>query len=488
MIDDENEGTEPCGHADRLAHGFSSAISRIPLPFLGLAAYRAWLNVAFSKDIFGTGPAFFFSQNAFDLTLAVSMLACVLLARWLTPLHVHVWPRIACAGFLVFATLLGFIPLWGPSSGWLLLASTVVGGIGTTLAILLWGELYGRLTPVRACLYYSASLVVAAGLSWMYEGFKIDWLPIMVPLLPLVSMAFLSQCYALVPVVGSRESSWVRFSFPWKPVLVIAVYSFVYGLMQSTFSSYMRPVMSLGTAACALTIVVAIAALGRWVSFEGLYGTVLPLMAAMFLLLATSGDLSIEGRNFCANWGRTSADVLITVMLASICYHWDVSAAWLFGIYEVVTTPAQLLGRVVDGMLIQAGIGVAPLLVVALMFATLVFIRECRLSASWGIQVILDQPASERARVVEERARLVRACSELASSHGLSQREEEVLLLLSQHKSASEIGSELCVAHGTAKAHIRHVYQKLDIHSRDELFGLVGVDDAGEWGGAAPTV
>lgn len=72
MIDDENEGTEPCGHTDRFALGFSSAISRIPLPFLGLAAYRTWLNVAFSKDIFGTGPAFFFSQNAFDLTLAVS--------------------------------------------------------------------------------------------------------------------------------------------------------------------------------------------------------------------------------------------------------------------------------------------------------------------------------------------------------------------------------------------------------------------------------
>ena len=488
MIDDENGEMESCEHANRLTHGFSTAVSRIPLPFLGLAAYRAWLNVAFSKEIFGTGPAFFLSQNAFDLALAVSMLACVLLARWLTPLHARAWPRIACAGLLVFATLLGFIPLWGPFSGWLLLASTVVGGIGATLAILLWSELYGRLTPVRACLYYSASLAVAAGLSWMYEGFKIDWLPVMVPLLPLVSMALLSQCYALVPAAEAREGTWARFSFPWKPVSVIAVYSFVYGLMQSAFSSYMRPVMSLGTVACALTITVAIASLGRLISFEGLYGTVLPLMAAMFLLLATSGDLSIEGRNFCANWGRTSANVLITVMLVSICYHWDVSAVWLFGIYEVVTTPAQLLGRVVDGMLIQAGIGVAPLLVVALMFATLVFIRECRLSASWGIQVILDQPASERARAAEERVRLVRACSGLASSHGLSQREEEVLLLLAQHKSASEIGSELCVAHGTAKAHIRHVYQKLSIHSREELFGLVGVGDAGGKEGAAPTV
>ncbi|MBS5478690.1 MAG: helix-turn-helix transcriptional regulator, partial [Coriobacteriia bacterium] len=55
----------------------------------------------------------------------------------------------------------------------------------------------------------------------------------------------------------------------------------------------------------------------------------------------------------------------------------------------------------------------------------------------------------------------------------LSQREEEVLLLLAQKKTARDIERELCVANGTAKAHIRHVYQKLDIHAREELFAMV---------------
>ena len=79
----------------------------------------------------------------------------------------------------------------------------------------------------------------------------------------------------------------------------------------------------------------------------------------------------------------------------------------------------------------------------------------------------------DSSRAVEERASLVRACSAIAARYGLSQREEEVLLLLAQHKSATDIGAELCVAHGTAKAHIRHVYQKLDVHAREELFELV---------------
>ena len=54
-----------------------------------------------------------------------------------------------------------------------------------------------------------------------------------------------------------------------------------------------------------------------------------------------------------------------------------------------------------------------------------------------------------------------------------------MLFLLAQHKTAGDIERELCVAHGTAKAHIRHVYKKLDIHAREELFDLVEQGDEG---------
>ena len=49
-------------------------------------------------------------------------------------------------------------------------------------------------------------------------------------------------------------------------------------------------------------------------------------------------------------------------------------------------------------------------------------------------------------------------------------------MLLAQHKTVGQIERELFIANGTAKAHVRHVYQKFDIHSREELFDLIGVD------------
>ena len=48
-----------------------------------------------------------------------------------------------------------------------------------------------------------------------------------------------------------------------------------------------------------------------------------------------------------------------------------------------------------------------------------------------------------------------------------------MLLPLARHMTASDIQRELCVANGTAKAHVRHVCQKLGIHTRNELFAMV---------------
>jgi DNA-binding CsgD family transcriptional regulator len=52
----------------------------------------------------------------------------------------------------------------------------------------------------------------------------------------------------------------------------------------------------------------------------------------------------------------------------------------------------------------------------------------------------------------------------------LSTREIEVLELLLKHKSAKEIAVLLSISLNTAKAHIKSVYRKMDIHSRKDLF------------------
>ena len=55
-------------------------------------------------------------------------------------------------------------------------------------------------------------------------------------------------------------------------------------------------------------------------------------------------------------------------------------------------------------------------------------------------------------------------------------REQEVLELLIRKKSIQRIADDLFIAPGTVKAHIQHIYVKLDVHSRDELYRMIGID------------
>ncbi|MCB2180318.1 LuxR C-terminal-related transcriptional regulator [bacterium] len=50
----------------------------------------------------------------------------------------------------------------------------------------------------------------------------------------------------------------------------------------------------------------------------------------------------------------------------------------------------------------------------------------------------------------------------------LSDREREVMILLAQGCSAGDVAKELIISVNTAKAHIKNIYQKLDVHSRKE--------------------
>lgn len=66
-----------------------------------------------------------------------------------------------------------------------------------------------------------------------------------------------------------------------------------------------------------------------------------------------------------------------------------------------------------------------------------------------------------------------RSCLEIAARFGLSQRETDVLFLLAKGRTIGFIAEELHVSFNTAKSHIRHVYVKTGVHTRQELLDLV---------------
>ena len=61
----------------------------------------------------------------------------------------------------------------------------------------------------------------------------------------------------------------------------------------------------------------------------------------------------------------------------------------------------------------------------------------------------------------------------IADEFGLSPREHQVFAMLAQGHTSAFIAETAGINPGTTKAHIAHIYQKLDVHSKDEMLALV---------------
>ena len=68
---------------------------------------------------------------------------------------------------------------------------------------------------------------------------------------------------------------------------------------------------------------------------------------------------------------------------------------------------------------------------------------------------------------------------EIATKFALTQREKDILALLSRGYTANTIANELGIAYNTAKGYIKNVYSKCEIHSRQDVIDFVDMYIAG---------
>ncbi len=454
----------------------------LPLAFLGLGVYRAWIEIVFVGSFVDFPTAHFATRDLFDIVMSSVLLGCALGARKISPFFSKRLPWIACGTLLTVATVCTFSSIYFPeAAGPLAIASSLTGGIGIALMILIWSELYGCLNPLRVALYYSGSIIVGAIVIYVYRGFMIPWLFVMTSILPVFSLMCARRSFGLISKENLPNSNWAKFSVPWKIIALMAIYALAYGLLERyLYTGMLGPHSAFGTVAAALVVMVGVVSQGKRFDFAVIYRTALPLMAGALILPSAFGLFDSFWGNFCATGAYTAFSILTMLILANICYRYGVSAIWLFGIERGVRALFMMLGRYIDlgidSLPIEGTSGdilSSSIALIAIIAGTMILLSERELASRWGAKFLYAENGSDP---LEQKHALVDRCDAIAKEKGLSTREQEVLLLLAQHKTISDIERELIVANGTVKAHVRHIYQKLNIHSREELFGILGVE------------
>ena len=64
-------------------------------------------------------------------------------------------------------------------------------------------------------------------------------------------------------------------------------------------------------------------------------------------------------------------------------------------------------------------------------------------------------------------------CASVAREGGLTEREAEILAYLARGRTKAYIADALFVTENTVRSHVRNIYSKLDVHTRQELLDLL---------------
>lgn len=451
----------------------------MPWAFLGFALWRAWVSLTYANPSIPMPVNSLAGQFSYDVVLAVACLVVAFMSRHLMPLSAKRLAYVLIAVLLAFSVCSNTAAVMQPSLAHILvIPATVAGGVGSALLILIWCEIYSCLHPTYLALYYSLSLMGGVGLTYLLAGFKDQYLYGILAVLPMLSAALAWRSYRRYIPVEDRPEPSSRMLIPWKFFLILALFEFI-GRYNSAHlgSDYASLIGSHST----WTTLIGGFILFLWVwrfsnrlPLSVLYRAPTLIICCGLLVVPLFGLGGNVVGSFCTAVGLMLFNSVVFLFLCDIARRFGVSALLLFGIEEsllLVGWTGKGAAGVLDGFGHFGAIGPtmgALFAAITIAIVTVFVLNEKEIGQRWGIAFLGKRSNEENAQ-----SRLIRRCEEVASTKHLTPRELEVMELLAQGKSLSAVARELIIAEGTAKAHTRHIYEKLGISTRQELLDLL---------------
>lgn len=195
-------------------------------------------------------------------------------------------------------------------------------------------------------------------------------------------------------------------------------------------------------------------------------------LASAWLSLLLGANLELVANCF----GRSCLELALMVMFLIVAHHYRSSALQIFSFGQAMFLAGGLPGTY--ALLRSLGIEEMPLgnigvIILLLACTSLLVFGMVFIIVNRDFMVIIrscidDEPVPAADPASAEPS----AADTLAIQYHLSEREHEVLEEFSRGRSMKRIAEDLCVSVGTVNTYLRRIYQKMDIHSRQELLDM----------------
>lgn len=412
----------------------------------GAAALYAVANAAFCLDVFGAFPA------ASTLAFACALLAGVSVV----PLCI-LWSRALSAFDL--RQLIGLV---------------AVAGLASSLVNLLLSHAPG---PVTQTVF---SLCTLAGAAWPAVRGLGDAAP--------SESAVAEEVPLRIAPAPSRIDIKAFLSIMGMPLLGMAISSFVTGISPAFVFDGTVNAQWLGVVIGAFLLVPLAALRSKLPVYAFAYTLYLPAVAAVVIVLCTfPATSSVRELAIVLAYGFYS--MVCGVGVAASCaianareFPRSFVFATLVGTFCLTGIAGIVLGGRLDGLASNTG---TLLVILTGLYGCWILVRGC--SKAWRgvlspqtdrIEVAQSEPCADgpcdplRAESFDDRL------ARLSKEKSLSPRETEIVGYVGRGHSSVYVAKTLLISESTVYTHVRNVYRKLGISSREELIQLLNGQDA----------
>lgn len=474
---------------------FESVNEQAPfLGYLGVAFWSAWILSTSSVQDWITSSAgaesvFSSAYTETRIVPIVALIVCAIVGSRFAYLFEQRKVVLTLAALAVIGDIcLAASWLIPESSAILLHVGSLLAGLGAAALLIKAGILYSELSPWRAMLLFMTSQLIAACL---YLVITVAPTPISIvifcclPMLGAITFALVSDTG--IPVSQPKTAKSFGRSFA-RLVFMIFAFRFCSNYVKTLLTT-LQPseAIDLGVVGnILLKMLIAIIFIGYafnaskkvdygrvcYFLFVGItiVLVVLPLFEDQIpLFYALNGALSgITGNvAFC--------------IFAYICFQSKASPLRIFGFgYSAVllgSLAGFLIGDRMGPSLADGNLSSAPFLAAAYILILLALLisppkQLDKLMLPVSHEDIIDI-AKRRSESSDKVDRMRLRCQTVSQQYGLTDREQEVLMLLASGHGRKYVANRLQVSLNTVRSHSRNIYGKLNIHSHSDLMALL---------------
>jgi DNA-binding CsgD family transcriptional regulator len=409
-----------------------------------------------------------------------------------SPVAVSRLRREACAAALL-ASLATIMGTFTSSMPYLLLAGAF-GGVAVGAYLLLWSPDFAAVGTRAALLHGMLSLGIAFVIVFICVLFSNEWLTGFVLLVApsFASIAETASDPSKHSSDGTPEGHIARIEPLFyldstaalvKSIVVMGMFALLFGFIWGAGIYIDDPTWTdalmrdMAYTAVAVTLIMIVGMSIRKKQFMSMLWYVVPIvLVAIYLTNIIASDEIrpyVRGVNYFM-W------LFISLCLYAIISNlaWSRSDTRSTGRLFVARSLAIVMGTFAVGLTIGRAFMVAlayssdgvNMIYISVVVTTILLVSITFIPA---MSPFRDKNAALEPHEVVDADPIAARCRLLSDRYGLSAREQEVLVLLAHGRTRAYIAEELYISENTSRGHIKNIYTKAKVHSRQELLDLL---------------